>query len=50
MNNPDENAKIVKGRISVVLRGKDLTLWERSEKNNILRKEIFVAMGGGEKK
>ena len=38
MNNPDENAKIVKSRISVVLRGKDLKFWERSEKNNILRK------------
>ena len=37
MNNPDENAKIVKGRISVVLRGRDLKFWERSEKNNILR-------------
>ena len=37
MNNPEENAKIVKGRISVVLRGKDLKIWERSEKNNILR-------------
>ena len=24
MNNPDENAKIVKGCISVVLRGRDL--------------------------
>ena len=24
MNNPDENAKIVKGRISVVLRDRDL--------------------------
>ena len=24
INNPDENAKIVKGRISVVLRGRDL--------------------------
>ena len=38
MNNPDENAKIVKGRISVVLRGRDLQFWERSEKINILRK------------
>ena len=38
MNNPDENAKIVKGRISVVLRGRDLKFWERSEKNNILRR------------
>ena len=37
MNNPDKNAKIVNGRISVVLRGKDLKFWERSEKNNILR-------------
>ena len=35
MNNPDENAKIVKGRISVVLQGRDLKFWERSEKNNI---------------
>ena len=41
MNNPDENAKIVKGRISVVLRGRDLKIWERSEKNNILRKRNF---------
>ena len=38
MNNSDENAKIVKGRISVVLRGGDLKFWERSEKNNILRR------------
>ena len=38
MNNPDENVKIVKGRISVVLRGRDLKFWESSEKNNILRK------------
>ena len=38
MNNPDENSKIVKGRIFVVLRGRDLKFWERSEKNNILRK------------
>ena len=38
MNNPDENTKIVKGRISVVLRGRDLKVWERSEKNNILRR------------
>ena len=36
MNNSDENAKIVKGRISVVLQGRDLKFWE-SEKNNILR-------------
>ena len=36
--NPDENAKIVKGRISVVLRDRDLKFWERSKKNNILRK------------
>ena len=35
MNNPDKNAKIVKGRISVVLRGRDLKFWERSDKNNI---------------
>ena len=39
--NPDENAKIVKGLISVVLRGRDLKFWERSEKNNILRKRNF---------
>ena len=32
MNNPDDNAKIVKGRISVVLQGRDLKFWERSEK------------------
>ena len=38
MNNPDENAKIVKGHISVVLRGRDLKVWERSEKNYILRR------------
>ena len=41
MNNSDENAKIVKGRISVVLRGRHLKFWERSEKNNILRKRNF---------
>ena len=41
MNNPDENAKIVKGRTFVVLRGRDLKFWERSEKNNILRKRNF---------
>ena len=41
MNNPDENAKIVKGRISVGLRDRDLQFWERSEKNNILRKRNF---------
>ena len=34
----DENAKIVKGRISVVMRGRNLKFWERSEKKNILRK------------
>ena len=38
VNNPDENAKIVKGRISVVLRGRDLKFWETSEKNNILHR------------
>ena len=38
MNNPDENAKIVKCRISIVLRGRDLKFWERSEKNSILRR------------
>ena len=37
MNSPDEKAKSVKGRISVVLRGRDLTFWERSEEKNILR-------------
>ena len=36
MNNPDENAIIVKVRISVVLQGRDLKFWERSEKNYIL--------------
>ena len=41
MNNPDENAEIIKGRISVVLRGSDLTFWERSKKTNILRKRNF---------
>ena len=45
MNNSDENAKIVKGRISVVLRGRDFKLWERSEKNNILRKRNFCHDG-----
>ena len=45
MNNPDENAKIVKGRISVVLRGRDLKFLERSEKNNILRKRNFRRNG-----
>ena len=44
MNNPDENAKIVKGRISVVLRGRDLKFWE-SEKKNILRKRNFRSDG-----
>ena len=38
MNNSDENAKIVKGRISVVLQGRAFKFWERSEKNNILRR------------
>ena len=41
MNNPDEKAKIVEGRIFVVLRGRDLKFWERSEKNNIWRKRNF---------
>ena len=41
MNNPVENAKIVKACISVVLRDRDLIFWERSEKNNILRKRNF---------
>ena len=45
--NVNENAKIVKGRISVVLRGRDLKFWERSEKNNILRLKTRH-MGGGE--
>ena len=36
MNKPDENAKNLKGRISVVLRGRDLKIWVRSEINNIL--------------
>ena len=45
MNNPDKNAKIVKGRISVVLRGRDLKFWERSEKNYILRKRKFCRDG-----
>ena len=45
MNNQDENAKIVKGRISVVLQGRDLKFWERSEKNNILRKRNFPRDG-----
>ena len=38
LNNPDENAKIVKGCISVVLQGRDLKFWERSKQNNTLRK------------
>ena len=38
MNNPDEKTTIVKGRIYVVLQGRDLKFWERSEKNNILRR------------
>ena len=41
MNNPDENAKIVKGRITVVLRGRDLKFWERSEKIISLGGETF---------
>ena len=41
MNNPDENAKIIKGRISVVLRGRDLKFGETSDKNKILRKTNF---------
>ena len=45
MINPDENAKIVKGRISMVLRGRDLKFWERSDKNNILRKINFCRDG-----
>ena len=39
--NPDENAKIIKGRLSVFLRGRDLKFWERSEKNNILRRNFY---------
>ena len=38
MNNPDENAKIVKGHISMVMRGRDLQFWEKNEKSNILRR------------
>ena len=45
MNNPDENAKIVNYRISVVLQGRDLKFWERSEKKNILRKRNFCRDG-----
>ena len=41
----DENAKIVKGLISVVLRGRDFKFWERSEKNHILRKRNFHCNG-----
>ena len=41
MNNPDENAKIVKGSVSVVLRGRDLKFWKRSEKNNSFKKRNF---------
>ena len=41
MNNPDENAKIIKGLISVVLRGRDLKFGKKSEKNNILRRWNF---------
>ena len=50
MNNQDENAKIVKGLISVVLRGRDLKFWERSEKNNILRKRNFRRDGRSREK
>ena len=50
MNNPDENAKIVKGRISVVLRSRDLKFWERSEKNNILRERSFRCDGRSREK
>ena len=38
MNNPDENAKIVKGHICVVLQVRDLKFWEKSEKYNILKR------------
>ena len=38
MNYPDENAKIVKNCVFVVLLGRYLKFWERSEKNNILRR------------
>ena len=38
MNNPDNNAIMVKGCIYVVLRGIDLKFWERSEKNSISRR------------
>ena len=41
MLHKNENSNIVKGRISVVLRGRDLKFLERSEKNNILRKRKF---------
>ena len=41
MNNPDENVKIVKGRISVVLQGRDLKFWERSKKNDTFKKRKF---------
>ena len=41
MNNPDENAKIVKGRISVVLQGRDLKFWERSKKNDTFKNTKF---------
>ena len=41
MNNPDEKAKIVKGRISVVLQGRDLKFWERNEKKFYLEEVKF---------
>ena len=45
MNNPDKNAKIAKGRISVVLRGRDMKFWERSEKIISCGRETFCRDG-----
>ena len=42
MNNPDENAKILKGRISVVLRGRDLKFWELKPKCTVPFKTFLV--------
>ena len=44
MNNSDKNANIVKSRVSMILRVRDFKFWERSEKNNILRKRNFLSL------
>ena len=41
MNNPDENANIVKVRFSVVLQGRDLKFWEKSKKKINLEEVKF---------